>query len=61
MSARTTTVEHECPCCGSDVPVDYEQSPKHVRCPNCNALLNVDYDADLDDGAWRDLTKLIEA
>jgi len=52
-------VDHECPCCGEDVPIDYNESPKKVNCPHCQACLTVDYDADLDNGEWKDLTKLV--
>jgi len=51
-------VEHECPECGHDVPVDYEEQPKRVVCPHCRMECEVDYDAELDNGSWRDLTKL---
>ena len=49
------TRTYSCPECDEDVPVRDE---KTVACPHCNTRLLVDEDGEIEDGQWRDLTKL---
>lgn len=56
------TATHECKCCGEEIEVDYSKLKPHdarVRCPHCNALYQVDFDAEFIGGVWTDKTKLI--
>lgn len=53
-------VNHECSCCGHEIPVNYDKilPNRRVNCPHCNALFGIDADAEFVDGIWRDRTKL---
>jgi endogenous inhibitor of DNA gyrase (YacG/DUF329 family) len=50
------TATYSCPICGDDVTVGHTEHI--VYCPECEATLSVDRDAEFRDGHWRDLTTL---
>ena len=54
--------EYECPECGEWVRIGLP-APAQVKCSNqeCGLLLNVDVDADFDEGGWHDRTSLCVA
>jgi len=55
------TSTHECACCGHEIEVNYETLTfinNKVRCAHCNALYQVDADAEFVGGVWYDKTKL---
>lgn len=53
------TFYYQCPTidCGATIEVD--EHDDRVRCPSCHVLLEVDTDAEMHDGSWHDLTRLI--
>jgi ribosomal protein L37AE/L43A len=48
--------EYPCPVCDEDVKV--EDRDRIAQCDHCKVILNINTDADFDDGRWKDLTTL---
>ncbi len=49
--------EYDCPVCEELVEVPYHENDA-IQCPHCKHNLQVNRDADLVDGSWKDLTTL---
>lgn len=46
-----------CPVC--DELIELKGSEETVTCDECRTVFRVDFDADFEDGEWRDCTRLL--
>ena len=40
-----------CPYCGTEFPIDYDENLKEIECPECNNTIELDWSGDLEDDA----------
>ncbi len=48
---------YDCPSCGAEV--EWPSYQRMVFCPECGTLLELDVDAEFENGMWRDLSRVI--
>lgn len=39
-----------CPYCGTEFPIDYDENLKEIQCPECNNTIELDWSGDLEEG-----------
>jgi len=57
------TKSYSCLGCGEDIRIPEDcltTKNDTARCPRCSVEYVIDYDAEFEDGVWRDKTKLHE-
>ena len=52
---------YDCPSCGDNIKIPSDclsDKNEDCCCSNCGVEFTIDYDAEFEDGMWRDRTKL---